>query len=166
MTSYVKIKIFEYEDTQITGQDLWVAFKADFGSFTEEHFAKCSPAFTHKLRMHLRAHGVWVQKDNRVKAARSLYSTAQERDPASWMDNQPTPITVLTVPMFSPAPIPSLKVEQTPKITGQTPRITGQSDRKLKDPSCAPGTHSASIFPYSHPNFKGRDDCDKSTIKR
>ena len=82
-TDYVKLKILEYEDTQITGQDLWVAFKEDFGDFTEEHFAKCSPAYIGKLRKHLRSHGVWVQNSVRINIVKSLFNTIREQDPAT-----------------------------------------------------------------------------------
>jgi hypothetical protein len=105
-TDYVKLKILEYEETKLTGDEQWGAFKEDFLHFTEEHFAQCSPAFTHKLRMYLRSHSVWVQKDPRVATAKSLFYTVQEQDPTSWADE---PVSIATPP----------KPDQTPGFTQQ-----------------------------------------------
>ena len=122
-TDYVKLKILEYEEAKLTGEELWGAFKDDFRHFTEEHFAQCSPAFIHKLRMHLRSYGVWVQKDPRVATAKSLFVTVQEQDPATWADNEPVSNTTPSVPTFHSVQMPP---EQT---VGLTQQIQGPTQR-------------------------------------
>ena len=112
MTGYVKLKILEYEETKLTGDELWGAFKEDFQHFTDEHFAKCSPAYTGKLRKHLRSHGVWVQNSVRINIVKSLFNTVQEQDPATWADNEPVSTTTPVVPTFPFTQIPPPKPEQ------------------------------------------------------
>ena len=78
------IKTIEYRTADLQDDNRWEAFKVDFSGFTVEAFKNCYPSDIRKLRLLLRANGVWVLKDTHVTIAQSMYNTLTEQILSEW----------------------------------------------------------------------------------
>src|SRR6266516_285391 len=86
INDFVKFKTLEYEVYDFKDDELWEAYKEDFKSFTLPILKSCNPTNTRKLRMLLRANGVWVQKHRNMTVPESLLNTLQEEEPTEWTE--------------------------------------------------------------------------------
>ncbi|KAM3083995.1 hypothetical protein ACMFMF_001352 [Clarireedia jacksonii] len=77
LAEYVQSKTKEYEDAGLYDQDLWEAFKNDFGQFTMENFADAGMVGILNLRKTLRSCGVNVPREAKG-VQHGLYSVARK----------------------------------------------------------------------------------------
>lgn len=81
---YVKMRLRQYEEVNLQDFELWEQYREDFAGWTISHFRNSNPHATRILRHCLRAHGVWVGRNNSRLLSEALYDTLQEDQPGEW----------------------------------------------------------------------------------
>ena len=84
VSDYVRFKTIEYRTADLQDDNLWEAFNDDFSGFTVEAFKNCYLSDIRRLRLLLRANGVWVLKDTHVTIAQSMHNTLTEQIQSEW----------------------------------------------------------------------------------
>jgi hypothetical protein len=82
---YIQARINDYEEDDISGDDLFDMWKGDFVGFITTTFSKTKEA-TKALRDFLRANGVYIKKSRRL-IAEELFDTLQRHEPEIWPAN-------------------------------------------------------------------------------
>ncbi|KAI0996015.1 hypothetical protein K3495_g12165 [Podosphaera aphanis] len=81
---YAKGKLKFWIKMEWRDENLWEVFQEDFGYFDWANFEKKDKPILRKIRDHLRANGVFVQKQQRYKIAKALAEIATEENPSVW----------------------------------------------------------------------------------
>ena len=81
---YAERKLRSWINMEWRDKNLWEVFQEDFGYFDEANFEKIDKPILRKIRDHLRANGVFVQKQQRYKMAKALVEIATEENPSVW----------------------------------------------------------------------------------
>ena len=81
---YAERKLRSWINMEWRDKILLEVFQEDFGHFDEANFEKIDKPILRKIRDHLRANGVFVQKQQRYKMAKALVEIATEENPSVW----------------------------------------------------------------------------------